>query len=241
MKPSSALAILLLIPVLLISPSAAVSEEQYVIRRAVEAGELKPLSKILQQVQKRYPGKVLDVDLERDISGRRIYEITILKNDGQRAKVLIDAVSGAEVRHPTSRVTPRLDMSQALRELLARHPGRVLELELKQSSEQRLIYEVQVILQDGRLREFVIDAMTGELIDGSGHRQDILRRLMPLPDILDRLPARYRGVIHEIELEYDQDGRYFYEIEVRLPDGRVFELDIDAINGKLLNGEEVER
>jgi uncharacterized membrane protein YkoI len=125
--------------------------------------------------------------------------------------------------------------------LLARHPGQVLELELKTASDGRLIYEAQVILQDGRLREFVIDATTGALIGGAGHRQEALKKLKPLPDILDRLPARYRGLIQEVELEYDQDGRYFYEIEIHLPDDRVLELDVDAITGDILNGEEVER
>ena len=226
---------------LLALPPLARGEEQYAIRRAVEAGQLKPLNEILTRIQSSHPGKVLDVDLERDINGNRIYEITILKNDGQRAKLLVDAVSGSELRHASTAGSPRINMAKALRNLLARHPGNVLELELKQAADQRMIYEVQVILLDGRLREFVIDANSGELIDGNGHRQEVLKNLKPLPDILERLPARYRGVIHEVELEYDQYGRYFYEVEVRLADGRVFELDIDAISGKVLNGEEVER
>lgn len=233
MKLLPALLIALLLP-------TAYAEEQYVIRRAVEAGQLKPLAEILAGVQKTHPGKVLDVDLERDLNGRRIYEITVLKNDGQRSKLLVDAESGKELPHAAT-ATPRLDMAQALRALLARHPGKVLELELKLTTGKRPIYEVQVILQDGQLREFVIDAHSGELIDGNGHRQEALKKLMPLPDLLGRLPARYRGIIHEVELEYDQDGRYFYEVEVRLDDGRVFELDIDAISGKLLNDEEVSR
>jgi uncharacterized membrane protein YkoI len=230
---------LLLVLLCLIAPLRA--EEQYVIRRAVEAGQLKPLSEILSGVQARHPGKVLDVDLERDRSGRRVYEITILKNNGQRAKILVDAINGAELTHAPQNSTPAMPTARALRSLLAKYQGHILELELKQSADQRQIYEVQVILQDGRLREFVIDANSGELIGHAGHRQEALRNLKALPDILDRLPARYRGVIQEIELEYDQDGHYFYEIEVRLADGRVFELDVDAVSGKILNGEEVER
>lgn len=236
MRPMKLLPALLI--ALLLPPAHA--EEQYVIRRAVEAGQLKPLAEILAGVQKTHPGKVLDVDLERDLSGRRIYEVTVLRNDGQRSKLLVDAVSGRELPHAAT-ATPRLDMAQAMRALLARHPGKVLELELKLTADKRLIYEAQVILQDGQLREFVIDAQNGEVLDGNGHRQEVLKKLMPLPDLLGRLPARYRGIIHEVELEYDQDGRYFYEVEVRLDDGRVFELDIDAVSGKLLNDEEVSR
>ena len=221
-------------------PPTAGAEEQYVIRRAVEAGQLKPLSEILTAVQATHPGKVLDVDLERDRSGRRVYEITILKGNGQRAKVLVDATTGSEVRQPPETVA-RVPVARMLRNLLARHPGHVLEVELKSGIDNGLIYEIQLILLDGRLREFVVDAQSGELIGGEGHRREVLSRLRPLPDILDRLPTRYRGVIQEAELEYDQDGKYFYEIEIRLADGRIIELDVDAISGEILNGEELAR
>lgn len=230
----------LLFLLLLALAPPVVAEEQYVIRRAVEAGQLKPLSEILAAVQATHPGKVLDVDLERDRSGRRMYEITILKGNGQRAKIHVDATSGSELQQAPE-ATARVPIAKVLRQLLARHPGQVLELELKQGADNRLIYEIQLILLDGRLREFVIDAHSGEPIGGEGHRREVLSRLRPLPDILDRLPARYRGVIQEAELEYDQDGRYFYEIEVRLSDGRILELDVDAITGDILNGEELAR
>lgn len=230
---------LLLLSCSLAAPVAA--EAQYVIRRAVEAGQLKPLSDILSGIQSRHAGKVLDVDLERDRSGRRVYEITLLKANGQRAKILVDAITGSELPATTDTSPPAASTVPALRNLLAKYPGHILELELKQGADARSIYEIQIIQHDGRLRELVIDAQSGELLNASGHRQEVLRNLKALPDILDRLPARYRGVVQEIELEYDQEGRYFYEIEVRLADGRVFELDVDAVSGEILNGEEIER
>lgn len=228
------------LPLLLALALPIGAEEQYVIRRAVEAGQLKPLSEILAAVQATHPGKVLDVDLERDNSGRRIYEITILRSDGQRSKIHVDATSGGELRQVPG-AAARLPVARVLRQLLARYPGHVLELELKPGAGNRLIYEIQLILLDGRLREFVIDAHSGEMINGEGHRREVLSRLRALPDILDRLPARYRGQLQEVELEYDQEGRYFYEIEVRLNDGRIIELDVDAISGDILNGEELAR
>lgn len=238
MKPSRFPLPRLLLLLALALPAAA--EEQYVIRRAVEAGQLKPLSEILAAVQAAHPGKVLDVDLERDRSGRRVYEITILKGNGQRGKVLVDATSGTELKDAPPAAS-RVPIARTLRQLLARHPGHVLEVELKQGADNRPIYEIQLILLDGRLREFVIDAESGEPIGGEGHRREMLTRLRSLPDILERLPSRYRGLLQEAELEYDQDGKYFYEIEVRLADGRIVELDVDAVSGAILNGEELAR
>lgn len=231
-------ACLLLALAVFLPPAGA--DEQYVIRRAVEAGQLKPLSEILAAVQATHPGKVLDVDLERDRSGQRVYEITILKANGQRSKILVDATTGNELTQPAAPVA-RVSVARMLRNLLARHPGHVLDVELKSGIDNRLIYEIQLILLDGRLREFVVDAQSGELIGGEGHRREVLSRLRPLPEILDRLPARYRGLIQEAELEYDQEGKYFYEIEIRLADGRIIELDVDAISGEILNGEELAR
>lgn len=225
----------------LMHASIAHGEQQYVIRKAVEAGELKPLAEILAGVQARHAGKVVDVDLERGPGGQRVYEITLIKDNGQRAKIIADAVSGQEVIRAHGQAAPRLSLPKALKALLERHPGNILGVELKQSGERRLIYEVQLILHDGRLREFVVDAHDGKVLDGNGHRQEALKKLRSLPEIIERLPAHYRGTFLEIELEYDQDGRYFYEIEMRLADGRVFELDVDAVSGLVLNGEEVER
>lgn len=225
---------------LAVLPPVAGAREQYAIRRAVEAGQLKPLSEILSAIQATHPGKVLDVDLERERNGLRVYEISILKSNGQRIEVRVDATTGAEVLLPPD-PTIRMPVSRMLRNLLARHPGHVLELELKSGADNRPIYEIQLILSDGRLREFVVDAQSGEVIGSDGHRRDQLKRLRPLPDILDRLPARYRGAVQEAELEQDQDGRYFYEIEVRLADGRVVELDVDAMSGEILSGEEQPR
>lgn len=222
---------------LALSAPAAEADEQRVIRRAVASGQIKPLSEILAAVEVNHPGKVLDVDLERDLRGRRVYEITILKAGGQRSKVLVDATSGHEVR-PGAEAQARLPVPALLRKLLARHPGQVLDLELKSVGESRLIYEIQLIQPDGRLRELAVDAQTGEPVGAEGHRRDVLSRLKPLPEILDRLPARYRGDTQEIELEFDQNGRYFYEIEIRLSDGRIIELDVDAITGEILNDEE---
>lgn len=219
----------------------AQGDQQQAIRKAVEAGELKPLAEILAIVQARHGGKVLDVDLERGADNRRVYEIKLLKDNGQRTKIIADAVTGQEISRGKRQETPRLSMPKALNLLLERHPGNILGVELKQNGDRKLIYEVQLILHDGRLREFIIDAHDGRILDGNGYRQDTLKRLRPLPEIIEQLPARYRGTVKEIELEYDREGRYFYEIEVRLSDGREFELAVDAVSGQVLTGEEVER
>jgi uncharacterized membrane protein YkoI len=64
-----------------------------VARSAVARGELLPLSKILQIAQRDYPGKMLEVELERD-DGRYVYEIEILLADGRVIELTYDGKTG---------------------------------------------------------------------------------------------------------------------------------------------------
>ncbi|HLU77702.1 MAG TPA: PepSY domain-containing protein [Burkholderiales bacterium] len=59
-------------------------------REALEAGEVMPLPRILDRVERDYPGRVLEVELERD-DGRWLYEIKLLQPDGRVLKLDVDA------------------------------------------------------------------------------------------------------------------------------------------------------
>lgn len=62
-------------------------------RRAVREGRVLPLGQVLQRVQQRVPGRLLDADLiER--GGRSIYLIKMMTRDGNVAIVSADAVTG---------------------------------------------------------------------------------------------------------------------------------------------------
>lgn len=68
-------------------------QDHEVARRAVERGELLPLSKILQIAEAKYPGRVLEVDLERE-RGRFLYEIEVLLKDGRVIELTYDGQTG---------------------------------------------------------------------------------------------------------------------------------------------------
>jgi uncharacterized membrane protein YkoI len=61
-------------------------------RRAREAGEIAGLDRLLAEVARNDPGKVIDVELDRD-QGRYVYEIVLIAPDGRRRKVKYDARS----------------------------------------------------------------------------------------------------------------------------------------------------
>lgn len=62
-------------------------------RAALRAGEVLPLSTLLERLQRRHPGQVLEVELERD-DGRWVYEVKLLRRDGQLFELELDARSG---------------------------------------------------------------------------------------------------------------------------------------------------
>jgi uncharacterized membrane protein YkoI len=89
--------VLVFVSVLLLGLGGAPSADdldQNEARRAVERGELRPLSEILAAVRQEFGGKVLDVELEREDSGQLIYEIEVLTRDGRVLELEYDGRTG---------------------------------------------------------------------------------------------------------------------------------------------------
>ena len=59
-------------------------------QQALESGQILPLRTVLEKLEREHPGKVLEVELERD-DGIWIYEIKLLQTDGQLVKLKLDA------------------------------------------------------------------------------------------------------------------------------------------------------
>jgi uncharacterized membrane protein YkoI len=225
-------------PLLLIALYAFVpahAGEHDAVRRAVEAGEIRPLAEILATVQARYPGRILDVEIDRARDGRRVYDIELLDADGRKIEVSVDAATGALIEPETVGVDALLPLSQILRAVLADHPGQIVDVELERDREDRAVYEVELLTADGRTLELVIDARSGQPLDDGSHGHPAGEPLRPLPDILDQLRASHPGTVVEVELERDRAGRRYYEIDIRDADGRTLELRIDAVTGVILH------
>lgn len=73
-------------------------------RKALQAGEVLPLDKILAATAEKYPGQVLEVELEAErLGGERIwvYEIKAISPDGKLFKVVVDARTAEVIRMRT--------------------------------------------------------------------------------------------------------------------------------------------
>jgi uncharacterized membrane protein YkoI len=62
-------------------------------RRAVEAGEIRPLADILKMVRRKLPGDVVGVKLERE-AGAWMYELRVVDDKGRLFEIHVDGRSG---------------------------------------------------------------------------------------------------------------------------------------------------
>jgi uncharacterized membrane protein YkoI len=85
----------LLAAFMILSPLyAAMADDDYIeARRLLDSGEILPLEVILKNVRQIIPGKVLEVELEKE-NQQIVYEIEVLGDDGVITEIYINAKTG---------------------------------------------------------------------------------------------------------------------------------------------------
>ena len=68
-------------------------ERRDAVRRAVEAGEVLPLSQILERIRVKVSGDITGIEIER-ANGRWRYEFRVIDRGGRVLEVHVDARSG---------------------------------------------------------------------------------------------------------------------------------------------------
>ena len=92
--------LLLLLPSLLLAPADARADgrrDHERARAALAAGEIRPLADLLAEVERRYAGRVVETELDRE-DGRWVYEVKILPPSGRIFELHLDAATGALLR-----------------------------------------------------------------------------------------------------------------------------------------------
>jgi len=89
---------ILLVVFMILSPLyVAMADDDYIeARRLLDSGEILPLEVILKSVRQIFPGKVLEVELEKE-DHQIVYEIEILGDDGVIKEIDIDAKTGKQL------------------------------------------------------------------------------------------------------------------------------------------------
>ena len=83
---------------MMLSPlHVAMADDDHVeAKRLLDSGEILSLEVILKNVRQIYPGKVIEVELEKE-DQQIVYEIEILGDDGVIKEIYIDAKTGKQL------------------------------------------------------------------------------------------------------------------------------------------------
>ncbi|MDJ0806057.1 MAG: winged helix-turn-helix domain-containing protein [Gammaproteobacteria bacterium] len=82
---------------LVLSVAVPADDDQLEARRLVESGAILPLGQILNSLQDRWSGRILEVELESE-GGDYVYEVELLDTQGRVWDLEVDAVSGRLLR-----------------------------------------------------------------------------------------------------------------------------------------------
>ena len=85
----------LLIAFMLLGPfHTAFADDDYMeAKRLLETGEILPLEDLLKNLRQTFPGKILEIELERE-DHQIVYEVELLGKDGIVKEIYINAKTG---------------------------------------------------------------------------------------------------------------------------------------------------
>lgn len=111
----------------------------------------------------------------------------------------------------------------------ARHPGRVVDVDLERRSGGRYIYEIELLGENRRKLEIKVDGATGSILEAEGVDS---RSFHPLPALLRRVQEQYPG--HVIDAEFEHG---LYQIEVARTDGTHVRVSVDPVDARIVHEE----
>ena len=126
---------------------------------------------------------------------------------------------------------------------LAAHPGQAVSVRLELEDGKRQ-YEVDIKGDDGTRWEIECDGQSGKLLeterevaadDAEFSSTATVRVDAAMKAALDKYP----GTVLKIEYEIENGGKLAYEFDIRRADGKLLEVEVDAITGDPSDPEEV--
>lgn len=134
------------------------------------------------------------------------------------------------------------DLGACYKAALELYPGTVTSVrgELEDGKVQ---YELDIAGKDGKEWEVECDAKTGKVTETEGEVAGndpafTSKAKVSLAAAVKTALAKYPGAITKIEYEVEQDG-VAYEFDILTKDGKLLEIEVDAVTGKVGDAEEV--
>lgn len=134
------------------------------------------------------------------------------------------------------------DLGACYKEALKQYPGKVTSVR-GELEEGKIQYELDIAGKDGKEWEAECDAKTGKVTETEGEVAGndpafTSKAKVSLATAVATALAKYPGAISKIEYEIESDG-VAYEFDILTKDGKLLEVEVDAVSGKLGDAEEV--
>lgn len=134
-------------------------------------------------------------------------------------------------------------METCMKAALAKHPGDVISLEAEVEN-GKPTYEFDIKGKDGKEWEVECDAKTGKVIEeeeevDAKDPRFASKAKVTLEDAKKTALAAHPGEVIESETSIEADGSISYEFDIKGKDGKEWEVEVDAVTGKIIE-EEVE-
>jgi uncharacterized membrane protein YkoI len=126
---------------------------------------------------------------------------------------------------------------------LAKHPGNIVSL-ASEIEDGKAQYELDIKGNDGLNWEVECDAATGKInrIEreiNPGSKEFKSKAKIRLDAAIKIALDKYPGQVRNIEYDLEDDGEISYEFIVETDDGKLIEIEVDAVSGKLAGFETV--
>jgi len=131
----------------------------------------------------------------------------------------------------------------ALKAALAKHPGEVISVEAELDN-GKAIYEFDIKSADGKEWEVEVDAKTGKVLEVNLEVADAndpafkSKAKITVDEAKKIAFALHAGEIVESEFKIEADGNPSYEFDIKTKDGKEWEVEVDAVTGKVVGNQE---
>lgn len=123
------------------------------------------------------------------------------------------------------------------------HPGEIVSLRAEMEDKNHQ-FELDINGDDGKLWEVECDSKSGKVLEversvAADDKEFTSQAKVSLDAALKTVLAEYPGVLLNIEYEIEPEGEASYEFDIQAKDGQVWEVEVDAVTGKLKPAEKV--
>lgn len=134
------------------------------------------------------------------------------------------------------------DLGACNKAALEMYPGKVTSVR-GEIEDGKVQYELDIAGKDGKEWEVECDAKTGKVTDSeqevAGNDPAFTSKAkVTLDAAVKSALAKYPGAVAKIEYELEKDG-VAYEFDILTKDGKLLEVEVDAVTGKVGDAEEV--